>query len=93
VAKHNCKGISISPIKHPIVCCSFRIVLGSEIDKMNDEALAAIVEQVHVFARVAPAQKNRIILFLPFLPMLPSQILLNNLLYDTSQVDSWMMSS
>ena len=25
-------------------------------------------------------------LFLPFLPMLPSQILLNNLLYDTSQL-------
>jgi P-type Mg2+ transporter len=24
--------------------------------------------------------------FLPFLPMLPSQILLNNLLYDTSQL-------
>ena len=24
--------------------------------------------------------------FLPFLPMLPSQILLNNLLYDTSQM-------
>jgi Mg2+-importing ATPase len=25
-------------------------------------------------------------LFLPFLPMLPTQILLNNFLYDTSQV-------
>jgi Mg2+-importing ATPase len=154
-----------------------RIVLGSELDQMTDEALARVVEQVQVFARVSPRQKNRIILalknrkhvvgymgdgindapslhtadvgisvstgvdvakdaaaiillekslqvlhegilegrkafgnvmkyllmgtssnfgnmfsmagayvFLPFLPMLPSQILLNNLLYDTSQM-------
>jgi P-type Mg2+ transporter len=152
------------------------VALGNEIDNMSDEALAVIVEEANVFARVTPAQKNRIInilktnghvvgfmgdgindapslktsdvgisvnnavdvakesadiillrndltvlgegvlegrktfgntmkyimmgvssnfgnmvsaaggsIFLPFLPMLPIQILLNNLLYDTSQ--------
>ena len=154
-----------------------RIVLGNDLDHMSDAALSHVVEQVNVFARVSPAQKNRIILalksrkhvvgyigdgindapslhaadvgisvstgvdvakdaaaiilleqslqvlhngilegrkafgnvikyllmstssnfgnmfsmagayvFLPFLPMLPSQILLNNFLYDLSQV-------
>jgi Mg2+-importing ATPase len=152
------------------------VVLGSEIVNLSDEALSAIVEEANVFARVTPAQKDRIItllkknghvvgymgdgindapslktsdvgisvsnavdvaresadiillkndltvlaqgvlegrktfgntmkyimmgvssnfgnmfsaaggsIFLPFLPMLPIQILLNNLLYDTSQ--------
>ena len=152
------------------------VALGNEIAQMSDEALAAAVEDVNVFARVTPAQKDRIInvlktnghvvgfmgdgindapslktsdvgisvnnavdvakesadiillkndltvlgegvlegrktfgntmkyimmgvssnfgnmfsaaggsIFLPFLPMLPIQILLNNLLYDTSQ--------
>ena len=41
-----------------------RIVLGSELDKMSDPALAHTVEQTSVFARVSPAQKNRIILAL-----------------------------
>ncbi len=168
VTRHVCEQVGLD---------GSRIVLGSELDQMTDEALSRVVEQVHVFARVAPAQKNRIILalkgrkhvvgymgdgindapslhtadvgisvstgvdvakdaaaiillekslqvlhdgilegrkafgnvmkyllmgtssnfgnmfsmagayvFLPFLPMLPSQILLNNLLYDTSQV-------
>ncbi|MDH7564372.1 MAG: magnesium-translocating P-type ATPase [Candidatus Bathyarchaeota archaeon] len=152
------------------------VVLGSEIAQMQDEALARIVEEANVFARVTPAQKDRIMnalknnghvvgflgdgindapsmktadigisvdnavdvakesadiilmqkslrvlndgvlegrktfgntmkyimmgtssnfgnmfsvaggsMFLPFLPMLPTQILLNNLLYDFSQ--------
>ena len=152
------------------------VVLGNEISLMTDEGLTAVVEEANVFARVTPAQKNRIIsvlktnghvvgfmgdgindapsiktsdigisvsnavdvaresadiillkndltvlgegvlegrktfgntmkyimmgvssnfgnmfsaaggsVFLPFLPMLPIQILLNNLLYDTSQ--------
>jgi P-type Mg2+ transporter len=168
VTRHVCEQVGLD---------SSRIVLGSELDKMSDEALAKVVEQVNVFARVSPRQKNRIILalksrkhvvgymgdgindapslhtadvgisvstgvdvakdaaaiillemslqvlhagilegrkafgnvmkyllmgtssnfgnmfsmagayvFLPFLPMLPSQILLNNLLYDTSQM-------
>jgi Mg2+-importing ATPase len=152
------------------------VVLGNEITLMTNEALSAVVEDANVFARVTPAQKDRIIsvlktnghvvgfmgdgindapsiktsdvgisvsnavdvaresadiillkndltvlgegvlegrktfgntmkyimmgvssnfgnmfsaaggsVFLPFLPMLPIQILLNNLLYDTSQ--------
>ena len=152
------------------------VVLGSDISKMTEEAFSAVVEEANVFARVTPAQKDRIIrllksnghvvgfmgdgindapsiktsdvgisvnnavdiakesadiillrndltvlaegvlegrktfgntmkyimmgvssnfgnmfsaaggsIFLPFLPMLPIQILLNNLLYDTSQ--------
>ncbi len=168
VTRHVCEQVGLD---------SSRIVLGSELDHMTDDALAKVVEQVNVFARVAPAQKNRIILalksrkhvvgymgdgindapslhtadvgisvstgvdvakdaasiillekslqvlhagilegrkafgnvmkyllmgtssnfgnmfsmagayvFLPFLPMLPSQILLNNLLYDVSQI-------
>jgi P-type Mg2+ transporter len=168
VTRHVCQQVGLA---------AGRIVLGNELEHMTDEALAKIAEQVNVFARVAPAQKNRIILalksrkhvvgymgdgindapslhtadvgisvstgadvakdaadiillerslrvlhdgilegrkafgnvikyllmgtssnfgnmfsmagayvFLPFLPMLPSQILLNNLLYDTSQV-------
>ncbi len=152
------------------------VILGSDISKMNDDEFSAVVEEANVFARVTPAQKDRIInllksnghvigfmgdgindapslktsdvgisvnnavdvakesadiillkndltvlgegvlegrktfgntmkyimmgvssnfgnmfsaaggsIFLPFLPMLPIQILLNNLLYDTSQ--------
>ncbi|MBA2680215.1 MAG: magnesium-translocating P-type ATPase [Ktedonobacteraceae bacterium] len=168
VTRHVCEQVGLE---------SKRVVLGSELEKMTDPALAQVVEEVNVFARVSPAQKNRIILalksrkhvvgyigdgindapslhaadvgisvstgvdvakdaadiilleqslqvlhdgilegrkafgnvikyllmgtssnfgnmfsmagayvFLPFLPMLPSQILLNNFLYDLSQV-------
>jgi P-type Mg2+ transporter len=168
VTRHVCEQVGFE---------SNRIVLGSELDHMSDTALTQVVEQVHIFARVSPAQKNRIILalkkrkhvvgymgdgindapslhtadvgisvstgvdvakdaaaiillerslqvlhngilegrkafgnvikyllmgtssnfgnmfsmagayiFLPFLPMLPSQILLNNFLYDLSQI-------
>jgi Mg2+-importing ATPase len=153
------------------------VVLGAEVERMSDPALAAVAERTSVFARVSPIQKNRIVralharghvvgclgdgindapalrsadigisvqnavdvakdaadiillekrlgvlhdgvmegrrsfgnimkyvlmgtssnfgnmlsmaaasLFLPFLPMLPLQILLNNFLYDVSQV-------
>ncbi len=41
-----------------------RIVLGEELDRMTDAALAHIAEQTTIFARVSPAQKNRIILAL-----------------------------
>jgi P-type Mg2+ transporter len=37
------------------------VVLGSEILNMTDEALSAVVEEANVFARVTPAQKDRII--------------------------------
>jgi Mg2+-importing ATPase len=41
-----------------------RIVLGSELDQMSDEALSQVALPVDVFARVSPSQKNRIILAL-----------------------------
>jgi Mg2+-importing ATPase len=40
------------------------IVLGNEIEQMQDDALARVVERANVFARVTPAQKDRIILAL-----------------------------
>ena len=168
VARHICSAVGLDVS---------RILLGSQLDQITDSALAHVVEQTTVFARVSPAQKNRIIhalkrrahvvgflgdgindapslhaadvgisvptavdvardaadiilleqdlgvlhrgiiegrkafsnvmkyllmgtssnfgnmfsmagasLFLPFLPMLPTQILLNNFLYDLAQV-------
>jgi len=41
-----------------------RIILGKDLERMTDSALAHVVEQTSVFARVSPAQKNRIILAL-----------------------------
>jgi Mg2+-importing ATPase len=41
-----------------------KIVLGEELEKMSDAALAHVAEQATVFARVSPAQKNRIIMAL-----------------------------
>ena len=43
---------------------SGKIVLGDEIEKMTDAALGPVAEQTAVFARVSPAQKNRILLAL-----------------------------
>ncbi len=40
------------------------IVTGSQVDAMDDAALAVQAEQGAIFARVAPAQKNRVILAL-----------------------------
>jgi len=40
------------------------IVLGSEMDRMSDAALGPVAERSTVFARVSPAQKNRIIVAL-----------------------------
>ena len=55
VTEHICSQVGLN---------SGRIVLGTELDKISDPALAHIVEQTSVFARVSPAQKNRIILAL-----------------------------
>jgi Mg2+-importing ATPase len=41
-----------------------QLVLGAEVDRMTDAALAAVAERTSVFARVSPAQKNRILLAL-----------------------------
>ena len=38
-----------------------RIVLGSEIEQMDDETLAEVAEQVSVFAKLSPAQKARVV--------------------------------
>ncbi|MBA2287364.1 MAG: magnesium-translocating P-type ATPase [Ktedonobacteraceae bacterium] len=55
VTHHVCEQVGLE---------SSRIVLGSELEQMTDPALASVVEEVNVFARVSPAQKNRIILAL-----------------------------
>ncbi|HET6959718.1 MAG TPA: magnesium-translocating P-type ATPase [Vicinamibacterales bacterium] len=41
-----------------------RVVTGDDIARMNDDALAHVVEEASVFTRVSPAQKSRIILAL-----------------------------
>ena len=38
-----------------------RILLGTELDTMNDEALAQAVEEIDVFAKLSPGQKARIV--------------------------------
>ncbi|HEX9037488.1 MAG TPA: magnesium-translocating P-type ATPase [Ktedonobacterales bacterium] len=55
VARHICEqvGLDVS-----------RIVLGAELEHISDAALAPIAEQTTVFARVSPAQKNRVMLAL-----------------------------
>jgi P-type Mg2+ transporter len=55
VARHVCGQVGID---------GDRIVLGTEIEGMTDGALAVVAERTNVFARVSPAQKNRIILAL-----------------------------
>lgn len=55
VTQHICSQVELD---------SGKIVLGTELDNISDPALGHIVEQTSVFARVSPAQKNRIILAL-----------------------------
>jgi P-type Mg2+ transporter len=38
-----------------------QVLLGSKVDSMSDDQLAAIAEKTHVFARLSPAHKQRII--------------------------------
>jgi Mg2+-importing ATPase len=38
-----------------------RVVLGDEVDRMGDSALGRVAEQAAAFARLTPAQKNRVI--------------------------------
>ena len=52
VAKHVCSQVGLD---------DSRVVLGAELDQMSDAALAQVAEHVTLFARVSPAQKNRII--------------------------------
>jgi Mg2+-importing ATPase len=55
VTRHVCEQVGLNP---------GRIVLGEELDHMTDAALGHMAEQTTIFARVSPAQKNRIILAL-----------------------------
>ena len=55
VARHVCGQVGLD---------SARLVVGGEIERMTDGALAAVAEETTVFARVSPAQKTRIILAL-----------------------------
>jgi Mg2+-importing ATPase len=55
VARHVCEQVGLDV---------GRIVLGAELERMSDTALTHVAEQTSVFARVSPAQKNRIILAL-----------------------------
>ena len=41
-----------------------QIVTGDEMERMTDPALAHVAEETRVFARISPAQKNRILLAL-----------------------------
>ncbi len=43
---------------------SGQIITGEGIDRMTDPALAHVAEETQVFARISPAQKNRILLAL-----------------------------
>ncbi len=55
VARHICEQVGLD---------GGRIILGDELDGMSDTALQHIAEETSVFARVSPAQKNRIMLAL-----------------------------
>ncbi len=52
VAKHVCASVGIDPAS---------ILLGSDLDKIDDRALEHVAESTAIFARVSPAQKDRII--------------------------------
>ena len=55
VAQHVCGQVGLD---------SAHLVSGDDVERMTDSALAVVAEQTTVFARVSPAQKNRIILAL-----------------------------
>lgn len=55
VARHVCEEVGLDATK---------MVLGSDVAVMNDWALSHVAERTTVFARMSPAQKNRIILAL-----------------------------
>lgn len=55
VTRHVCAQVGIE---------TGRVMMGEEIERTGDTALTHIVEHTDVFARVSPAQKNRIIIAL-----------------------------
>ncbi len=52
VARHVCARVGLEVGE---------IVLGDDVDRLGDSALAAVAERVAVFARVSPGQKSRIL--------------------------------
>jgi P-type Ca2+ transporter type 2C len=52
-AQHVAEQIGLEP--------SDRFITGPELDGMSDEELASLIEDVHIFARVVPEQKLRIV--------------------------------
>jgi Mg2+-importing ATPase len=52
VARHVCEQVGLD---------AGRVVLGTEIEDMTDPALGAVAERATVFARLSPAQKNRVL--------------------------------
>jgi len=54
-ARHACDQVKID---------GARIVTGDEMDRLDDAALGHVAEEASIFARVSPAQKNRLILAL-----------------------------
>ncbi len=55
VARHVCAMVGLGEAK---------ILLGDDVDRMSDSALAHAAEETDVFARVSPDQKNRILVSL-----------------------------
>lgn len=55
VARHVCGQVGLA---------LDRVVLGEELDRVSDAALLRLAQDATVFARVSPAQKNRVILAL-----------------------------
>lgn len=55
VARHVCEQVGMK---------ASNLLVGEELDRLDDQALAHRVEQTQVFARISPGQKNRIILAL-----------------------------
>jgi P-type Mg2+ transporter len=55
VARHVCERVGLD---------GGRVVLGEDVDQMSDSALIHVAEQTNVFARMSPAQKNRVLLAL-----------------------------
>ena len=44
-----------------VVGINSKILIGKDIDKMNDKKLAKVVKEVDVFARMNPMQKERVV--------------------------------
>ncbi len=55
VTAHVCAQVGVDP---------GQVITGEDMERMTDPALAHVAEASHVFARVSPAQKNRILLAL-----------------------------